>query len=543
MLTPAAVQAILKTLPIGYYLGAKINLELDEEGEDAYYDPMNNRIVIGYKGLPVLDKLDSNDPEAEDNLRCLLYHELSHALLTPIKMKPTDVLNVFEDERIESVFSCFYHRVNFKNFIKKFNGWTPGKTPKSAFELFYDIVRFDEGPEDLIDEKKAIILKHAKINRASDWDEFEPYIEDVNEFYKKVKERFGKMDHEESPDDRSEDSSDEDTTKSKCPGEHSTGDGVGTKTGNSKTTKEKAAGEADEKSESTSGHSEGKTDSMPYTGGSAKTSDDKADETEGESIFEGLSEKEKEELLEEIKASLKEGVFDKYKNVEFENKLAQIIMNAARKKRFMGSSTTAYSGKLNPKILAKPGRVEDYKWWTKPSIHGDHKNYDKLHINLFIDISGSFYSSENKINELIRALIQIERSHPDFDFDVIKMGDKNLLAERSDRGIKCYGGNYLTNEIIDLYKKVQQPTASNYNIVVFDGDAQSFDYEDNSEALRKKNKDAFRAWNHSNCVIISDPSNQHYFEGKVPNAKEIYTRSYTRELEANIVKALQLLFR
>ena len=534
MLTPAAVQAILKTLPVGYYLGAKVDLELKADGDTSFYDPMHNRIVIGYNSLPELDKLEEGDPETENNLRCMLYHEVSHALLTPEYMRPTDVLNVFEDERIETVFSCFYHRVNFKRFVKKVNHWKPGEMPKNPMDLYYRIVRFDEGPEDLVDEKKAIILRHAKLNRSSG--DYYEYVNDVREFYKKVCERFKEMFPEgEKPESKPI----EDGPLGGDPGPEG-GDGIG-----SRETEGKGESEGEKKIKGGHGPSdapEGDPGPEEEGEGEGEIEEGEGEGEEGDPL-EGLSETEREKLLKTIKDLLKRCVLAGYKNPAFEGKLNQIIMNAVRKKKLMGSSTTAYSGKLDPKIIAKPGRTEDYKWWTKASVHGDHKTHDRLHINLFIDVSGSFDSSERKINELIHSLIQIEKTTPDFDFDVIKMGDTNRIAERDDRSVRCCEGNYLTLDILDLYKEVQNPLATNYNIVVFDGDAQSFDGECNKAQLRRENANAFRAWNHPNCVIISDPSNQDYFKGKVPNAKEIYTRSYTRELEANIIKALQLLFR
>ena len=42
------VEDILKTLPIGYYLGRNINVVLDN-GANSFFDPIADKITIGYE--------------------------------------------------------------------------------------------------------------------------------------------------------------------------------------------------------------------------------------------------------------------------------------------------------------------------------------------------------------------------------------------------------------------------------------------------------------------------------------------------------------
>ena len=80
---------------------------------------------------------------------------------------------------------------------------------------------------------------------------------------------------------------------------------------------------------------------------------------------------------------------------------------------------------------------------------------------------------------------------------------------------------------------------------MFDGDAQSFDSynRDTVKRMKAEHEKAWSAWNHPNCVIISDPSNKSKFDKWASSAKRIYTYNYTAEFESNIIKALEMLFK
>lgn len=498
-------QAILKTLPIGFYLGRAIECEMNE-GDNSYFDPMEDKIVIGYQMLPI-DKLKEDDPELEDNIRCMLYHEISHVLLTPSGLNMYNWMNIFEDQRIETVLSTFFHRVDFPAYVKKVNGYIPGLPPKSPMELYYKIVRYGEGPKHFVCRRDELIKQFAGLTKRTGGSDVLFYFNTIKEFYNEIVKEYKEPEEKElsgeSPDNKEKNEG--------APG------GGGTS-------------ETSPKTESKPGESEKK---------------------EGEAIAkenDGTLELTKEEL-DEIMAVLKEGLektLDQYENKELTAKIKTMIENAQRKKKNQASAITAYSGKLNPKLIRRPGKVETYKWWQKSSVNGDSKRFDKIQINLFCDVSGSFDGSTQKINELIKALIKIEKQNKDFNFKLIKMGDTNRIADKVNRQVRCREGNWLTNDILDIYKRVQTPDTTCYNVVVFDGDAQSFDGCGGSSRrhdLRAKHAKAFSAWNHPNCTIISDPENERSFNKWSPNAKRIYTYNYTAELEDNIIKSLGLLLK
>ena len=493
------VKSIMDTLPIGYYLGHKIDLEL-ENGMQSYHDPIENKIVIGYQLLPDIKTDGITDDEMENNIRCMLYHEISHAILTPIE-KVTDIVNIFEDERIETLLSGFYHRVNFKEFIKKVNGHKGPETPKTPRDMFYDVVRYREGKEEYIKIVEDIIKKYASMNRRSGSGTWMRYVADIEYLYNLIEKEFEsiKDDTEEPPAGMKAKSDNPEKTEE-----------------NKDTTKEPDTETEEEKEEPD------EICDMP---------------------LKDLTEEEREAIREIVKESL-ERVLTTYDNTVLTSKLYNIIDNATRKKKYVAGAINGYSGTLDPKQVRKMGNQDNYKWWTKPTQNGNGNRYDKLHLNLFVDVSGSFMGSEIKINEMIKALTEVENKNKDFTFTLIKMGNTNRIAPKAERKVTCREGNHLTNDIIDIYKKVQEHNSACYNLVVFDGDAQSFDLcPGRVREMREKNQKAWTAFNSKNCTIISDYENQRQFDKYSPSAKRIYTTHYTEELENNIIKSLELLFR
>ena len=129
------VKKVFDTLPVGYYIGRDVKRELSESENDSYYDPMNDKITISFPFIKEgLDKSETTD--IENDIRTLLYHEVSHAFLTPktlietfrryairqgyneliLGMSFNDIINIFEDERIERIFDKYFYGVNFRKY-------------------------------------------------------------------------------------------------------------------------------------------------------------------------------------------------------------------------------------------------------------------------------------------------------------------------------------------------------------------------------------------------------------------------------------------
>ena len=131
------MREIARTLPIGYYLGRKVPVFV-EEGQHAYCDMVKCHVHIGVGLLQqAADKIGEDDADEWDRetlLRCLLYHEIGHCLMSAkwmctIGVKKPDgsyygtkeahhIQNTFEDERLERTLSRYFMGVKFRKFVE-----------------------------------------------------------------------------------------------------------------------------------------------------------------------------------------------------------------------------------------------------------------------------------------------------------------------------------------------------------------------------------------------------------------------------------------
>lgn len=181
------VNSVLKTLPIGYYIGRNIPVELTN-GTGTYYDIINDKITIDYSMI----KQTANNTEVnEDDIRCLLYHEVSHAFLTPRTLKIDDIVNIVEDERIETICKDFYRNVDFKNFVKKINNYN-NEEPKNADEAFYQLVRFRKGSITDLKRLGSILIRFNILDVDSSSIHSQRYFNEIHDFYDAFSRSFEK---------------------------------------------------------------------------------------------------------------------------------------------------------------------------------------------------------------------------------------------------------------------------------------------------------------------------------------------------------------
>ena len=207
------IEQILKTLPIGYYAKRNIQISLSDTAEASFYNPMKDEITISVPQLlPVLESLKSTD-NLEDDVRAMLYHEVSHAILTPKGMTITNALNIVEDERIETVLKKFYLNVDFKSFVRRVNDFH-GEAPKTADEAFYQLVRFRIGSEKWLKRLHDLLFDNKDLTSVTDeywriWD----YEVAVKNFYKEFVDEFksemAKKEKEEKEENENENNNDE----------------------------------------------------------------------------------------------------------------------------------------------------------------------------------------------------------------------------------------------------------------------------------------------------------------------------------------------
>ena len=480
--TKYQVEQILKTLPIGYYIGRNLEVTLDETGNASYYIPMDDKIVISYPMISdVITSMDE-DHNLENDIRTLLYHEVSHAMLTPKRLKMNDVLNIVEDERIESILRSYYLGVNFREFVKRVNKFH-GEKPSTPHEAFYYLVRYRIGTNKWLNRLEILLDDYKKLTRFSG----DPvmYKNDVEQFYKEFIKEW-KPEKKETPKSKSTDgSSDEEEMNN----EISSSGAV-------------SSGESDETDESKK-----KDEGIPG-------------EPTDEEIEDGIVSDD------EIKKLFSK---DSLANSNMSEQLNQVLQRLNNYSKRNGSAINAYSGVLDPRSASRP----DYKFFVQANRMGHAKANSKIHLNLFIDRSGSFWKSEKVVNQLLFALAQYEKKDQNFSFDLITIGMTMEVHSKSNRVLKTGGGNRLLKEYIDIVKKMQLPEHTNYNLVLFDGDAVSDNWDDRTEA-----KKYFSAFNQKNTTIISDESNQAAIERNCSTIKKIFTTDYAKTLIEKVFQTL-----
>ncbi len=466
----ATINEIYKKLPVGYYLKRNIETELSKTSEDSYFDLIEDKIVISYPTIEYALKNTTEEISStylESIVRGLFYHELSHVLCTPKTMfnpcyyrdkKEKDIMNIVEDERIETICSNFYMNVNFKKNIMLLNNWH-GEPATTADEAFYQLVRYHE--LNSLDNKWLLRLEYLLKNYSLMYAESvvnTNYINSVRMFYYDFIKEFNK------------------------------------KVNNNINKKSK------EIKQSTFYNSNNNTDDK-----NINESIDINDDTTSKNTFnidEYLSNKKPFKLSTyglAIKNQILEAYINKYTDFELQNQLNDIIYKKLKKQKNLGSAINSYSGKLNPRSVVR----EDYKWWNQNNRQGHIKRFSKVHFNLYIDNSGSFKENDIKMNKFIHALNNIVNS--EFTFDVITINTTICEWPDTHRLFRSIGGTELSNNIAPIIKNHNKLNAEVYNIVVFDGKA-------HNRNIYSVKDEPFKNFDLNNTIIIADNSNRYYIE-------------------------------
>lgn len=479
-------EKLLQQLPVAFYLKRKLDVKLDY-ANTSYIDIYNNKLVVSYNQLANLSAADEKD------VRCCLYHEVSHALLTPLKLSMNDIINIFEDERIETICKNYYLDTDFKSFCFKTNNYN-GQLPKDERQLFYQIVRFRKGPQQFVDRVDEIIAKHSKLNRDSVYTRCNDYYDDVIAFWNEVAtywNQLQKLNEENLSDNQNKDDNinqDETTSQNTCQ--------------NNETTSQLNQNNNQSNNENTQ---ENQFDAQSAIDDAIKNLD---------SQFNALIDE------------------------NFQTSINQILFSKAKATKMNGSAINAYSGVFDSRSVGR----QDYKYFVQKNRAGNVKRFSKIKLNLFIDDSGSFKSSEDVVNKMLYNLVQLEKKTTDFEFDVVVMDVSERLLKKNARKISCHSCNMLDKNIFKLFDSVQSKNATNINIVMFDGFAFSdltWLSSSTKSKLYNENRSNFKVFNKANTIIISSQSNERDIKEFCPSAKKIIeNKNYAQLLINNIVNNL-----
>lgn len=505
------IDAILKTLPIGYYCGKQVPVSLDADAPTSYYSPMENKIVISYpiiaKGLEAV----MDESYTETAVRSMLYHEISHVILTPndlLKMAYNEqqrtAFNIFEDERIETLLGDYYLDTDFKQQLRNICQLDPAAT--DPIQRFFNIVRFRYGKAGYIEEVKRIINKYNNISASTDYEKIWNYVSDIRTLFKKI-------------------AGDPDACKVETPPQSKSGEGE--------------KGDKADKKTATTGF-----DDVIKNDEAEKTEEIEASEGEAEEVESGEENTTCEALGRAIVREIAKQALsaDKMLNDNAKQQLAgaeniiERLISNFNKKNSNGSGFNAYSGVFNPRAVVR----DDYKYFERSAVTNGNTKYGTCRLNLFLDRSGSFMNNEGIVNALLAFLSEVERKNPNFSLSVSFINYEFVTCQSvKERQMHCTGGNDLPKNLTEIFNNLQKKDSYNYNIFLFDGDALS----DNSDSVETCST-LFKQLDQPHTCVITDNDNKKYMRDdyKFTKAKVIVTSQYTEKLIENITKAFHIMF-
>lgn len=519
------VSKVLQGLPVSYYLKRKIDVSLSKTLHTSQIDIMNEALEISYLQIILMTKQNQSNELLESDIRGLLYHEVSHALLTPLHLSFTYIyssdfkmMNIFEDERIESICRFFYIDVDFKSNIKKVNEFDPLHSPKDVWEAFYYLVRYDIGKPELLAKVKSIIRKWSHLNRfSSNRHELRRYVKDVRELLALVRDDFNNSNSLQSQssssasskdfsnDDENELQSSNSSNESASDSEESFDSEEENEENCEKENEENCNADSSDIEED----EENDSDSQLKESKDGLNVNDMIDSLNDSMRFKKAIDNCIERMKEE---------HDRLIDAELQKRFEQAMLKSKSNEKRNSSAIASYSGSFNPRQVGR----DDWKVFNHKNRLGNVKQYDKIKLNLFIDESGSFYSSQDAVNKLLFNLIELEKKNSDFSFDVIGMTISFELKKKNQRQIHCNGCNDIPDNAIEISNSAQSKDAKNINIVLFDGDAFS-------GGCKKEHSKNFKAFNNSNFIIISDSDNKTFIESYCKNAKsKIISKNYAK---------------
>ena len=462
----------LKTFPISFYAKRQLTANICED-RCSSYDPFKDEVNVSITQIEDALK-NASAEDIEKFARTNFYHEVSHAMLTPKDIRIPfgdrfDILNIVEDERIETINRSLFYGVNFREFVIAMNGNLFNEQAKDADSAFYKLVRFHQGTLEQLQMLEELLRSSLLINRMNDrWDTLD-YSYGIEELYSKVYEDFNAQKATNSPNKEKQSSSFDESSETDA---HSD------------------SGEAQQNDASNDGSSVASQGSNEARGNDVES---KKDETI-EFVIDQL-------LIEQAQAPMK---MHEYADENLKQALKEILMSHKSMQARAGSAINGYSGVIDPRLADR----EDCRFFVQKSRAGHLKQFSKLHLTFYQDVSGSYCNDEGLTNKLFYALTALERECNDFEFDVVTVSDGNHVLPRSKRCIKASGSTFLDGNIFNVVKKQHKPGCINKGIVLFDGEC--------------SNSRNFKAFNSKDFSIIYESGNRNDFVRHCPNAKHHY---------------------
>ena len=594
-LTLEEMRDIAKRLPIGFYLGRKTPVFVEESG-GAYCDVVKGDIHIGMPLLQtVADKIDASDAakwDREKLLRCLLYHEIGHLLLTPSWLKGVvhngwdsdvdygtrrNIVNIFEDERLECVLSQVFMGVEFKPFVRLVHKGVK-VDPGSLESRFLHGVRLRETTQEISDAIDDAIDKTAFINcttppyrpgnaydiywtelaklvklfaQPSEQEEQQQQNQQQGQGQQQSQQSQGQSEDDgEKPDgsggnqdeDDGKDGDGEDEDKDKERNDEGSGDADGE--GGEDESDDKGEDEDGDKSGGDSGEDdedeEPEDDSDPDADGEDDGANDGAseDETDDDSDERPPSEEAEKgdpahgrtprtvKLPAGFLQATAKKVFVEPTD-EIANKLQQFASRLAKKR---GAQSAGCWSALHGKIDTRRDAQDKDRIFRRRSDVGD-RLMSSVNLTLWVDNSGSFIASGPVLNKILAAVARaVGMSQGKLAANVVKMGEYAELAPQTHWFVEPCEDNDINPTYTLRWRETRSKTRRNIDIVVFDGQATYF--RPDKIAIAKQ------IWDSPDCHVISDPDNEPMFK-LMKKAHVTYVSSdYAEHLQEEVMKTL-----
>lgn len=506
-ITNDQIKAVFETLPISFYLGQNIDVELVYDHGDAYYDFNLHKIKVGTDIIKNAVMTLQDETKLEGCVRAVLYHEISHVILTssnllwacktarlPIDgVSRQDIMNIFEDERIETLLAHYYFDVDFKKNVFAINGCTPATIPPATSDInkFYSVVRFRSDPR-FAARIDGIIAKYANYtsNFPVSHHDFEGYVVEVFDLYHDI-------------------------------------------VGNN------PAGKSDTKDESAA--NPGAQTNAPAGSSTAQTDDSTGDNQSPSlpSNWDELSDAERQQVIDANFAGKDGGARGHMNQVcntmtgdtymtELTQKLDRIFTLALNRRRNHSTSRHGYSGNVDPRRFERTDH--DWKVFERRGNESG-KRFNKIQLNLWLDNSGSFTANCEFVNNFIACLEQIEAENPNFVLEIVTQdGHTEYLDRSKPRRIDCCGCSvFKYDEARPIWNKINAPRDREiYNILLFDG-----------SMFSKTVRQAFAMVDVPNMTMIVERDNLRYLPAH-PRARVIIENEhYTARLCENILNVLE----
>lgn len=589
-------EKILNTLPLAHYLKVDtIPVVFDNLSSTSYFSP--SEFVIHVALANIADaiigsgKNEITNADLEKTIRSFLYHEISHAILTPrdlmsearggyTHLNPT-FANILEDERIETLLSNYYHNVDFK---KNLHNVVKLQQAHDFTSFVFNAVRFRYCPIDSKDVNNRVndfIKRTSTIGATSDsyllCYEMEcliKYLEGIwNKLPKSTSKSASKQPSNATGDGDGEGTQSEETSSTSNEDEEEATEQTEE---NGKAQDESCEGEQDEEQNAENDNDDNLEDSSSKSNDEEETSneenaendnssssEEEIDESECQDADSPLSEEQTEERIAKVVLCIKQESADygkyqmKIKDFQCDNntkvELLKVIVRNVGTGIHENQAQYGYSGRFNAKRFMKDYN-DSCKWFEKKAYEDNQKSKksSKKILNIWLDQSGSFCPNDIEVNKVLKALYEIEKKRNDFEWNLIRVDEHFVIEkDKEKRYSKSSGGNALPKEEIAKCYKELNKTGYEYNVVLFDGQV-GYDYDGYSQAYKMKHAfeienfsyENLKVFDNKRSIFITERDNTDGIKKVCKNAKAIIEANcgYASVLAKNVIKALDLLF-